>query len=132
MRIIFFLIVYLVSLVTAANAAPQVERTIDQLSEAIAAYKDLNGHSEKYDVAFRRDPMRPIVDAQGNILTTSGMKDGLSVQGIIWSEAHPLVIIENELYAQGDVVDQYTIAEIRKDGITVQSGTVTQSIPLDR
>ena len=120
------------SIVSTVMAAPNYERTVDQLSQAITTYQELTQHPEKYDVAFRRDPMKPLVDAQGNVLTMSGMKDGLSVQGVIWSETRPLVVIEGDLYAQGDTLDQYTIAEIRKDGVTVQNGAATQFIPIDR
>ena len=123
---------FFISTVALATAAPNYERSVDQLSQAITTYKDLTQHPEKYDVAFRRDPMKPLVDAQGNILATSGMKDGLSVQGVIWSEEHPLVVIDGDLYAEGDTIDQYTIAEIRKDGVAVQNGTATQFIPIDR
>src|SRR5262249_53258136 len=62
----------------------------------------------------------------------AGLRDGFWVQGIIWSEDHPLVVIEGDLFKQGDMVDQYTIKEIAHDGITVESGGTTQFIPLER
>ena len=127
-----FLAGFCLTITSTVMATPNYDKTVDQLSQAVTTYKELTGHPEKYDVAFRRDPTKPLVDGQGNILSASGMKDGLSVQGIIWSDANPLAVIEGDLYAPGDTIDQYTIAEIRKDGVTVQSGTTTQFIPLDR
>ena len=120
------------SIAGTATAAPNYDKTVDQLSQAVTTYKELTEHPEKYDVAFRRDPTKPLVDGQGNILSVSGMKDGLSVQGIIWSDVHPLAVIEGDLYAPGDTIDQYTIAEIRQDGVLIQKGTATQFISLDR
>ena len=118
---------------SSAVASPaNYERTTDQLSQAIGLYKELSKQQSRYDVAFRRDPMRPLVDAQGNLTTSAGLRDGLSVQGIFWSEGRPLVVIEDQLFAQGDTIDQYTIREIRQDGVVVQSASETQTIPLDR
>ena len=129
-----FLVVCLVlSITSLASAAPtNYERTAEQLSQAVGLYKDLSKQQSRYDVAFRRDPMRPLVDAQGNLTTSAGLRDGLSVQGIFWSEGRPLVVIEDQLFAQGDTIDQYTIKEIHRDGVVVQSGSETQTIPLDR
>ena len=125
-------IIFFLSIATMVMAAPNYDKAVGQLSQAVTTYKELTGHPEKYDVAFRRDPTKPLVDAQGNILSMSGMKDGLSVQGIIWSDVHPLAVIEGDLYAPGDTIDQYTIAEIRQDGVLIQKGTATQFISLDR
>ena len=125
-------LIFFLSIATMVIATPNYDKTVDQLSQAVTTYKELTEHPEKYDVTFRRDPTKPLVDGQGNILSASGMKDGLSVQGIIWSDANPLAVIEGDLYAQGDTIDQYTISEIRKDGVLIQKGTVTQLIPLDR
>jgi len=125
----FFFFIFIAAV---TQAAPQYERTVDQLSQAVTTYKELSGHQEKYNVAFRRDPMKPLIDTQGNLLTTSGLKDGLWVQGIIWSEERPLVVIEGDLYAQGDTFDDYTVREIRKDGAVIEHGGQTQLIPIDR
>ena len=115
-----------------AHAAQNYARAVDQLSQAIGQYNDLSKEQEKYDVVFRRDPMKALVDSQGNLVTSAGLHEGLSVQGIIWSETRPLVVIEDQLFAQGDTIDQYTIREIRRDGVTVQNGSETQFVPLDR
>jgi hypothetical protein len=85
-----------------------------------------------YDAVFRRDPMRPLIDAQGQLVTTTGLHGGLSVQGIIWSDERPLAVIEDELCAQGDVVGPYKILQIRADGVIAQREDQFLFIPLDR
>ena len=132
MRSLFVACVMLFVTSPAIAASADYGRTTEQLSQAVGLYKDLSKQQSRYDVAFRRDPMRPLVDAQGNLTTSAGLRDGLSVQGIFWSEGRPLVVIEDQLFAQGDTIDQYTIREIRQDGVVVQSGNETQTIPLDR
>ncbi len=131
----YFLLLLLNFLIVSfpVEAAPgSYEQVTDQLSQAIATYKTLNQQREQYDVVFRRDPMKALVDAQGNLVTSVGLRDGLSVQGIVWSEERPLVIIEDALFAQGDTVADYSIREIRRDSITVQRGTEVLIVPMER
>ena len=129
-NVTFFIFLFISS---ACIAAPgSYEQITEQLSQAIATYKTLNQQQARYEVVFRRDPMKALVDAQGNLVTSIGLRDGLSVQGVIWSEERPLAIVDDELFAQGDKVADYSIREIRRDGITVQRGTEIQVIPLER
>ena len=131
-RILAFFVFFCL-FILPVNAAPEnYEQVTEQLSQAIATYKTLGQQQERYDVAFRRDPMKALVDAQGSLVTSVGLHEGLAVQGIIWSEEKPLAVIEDELFAKGDTVGDYTIREIRRDGITVQRGSEVQVIPLDR
>ena len=126
----FFLVLSLCG--GAEAASQQFGRMTEELRDAIKTYNALNEKNQTYDVTFRRDPMRPLVDHQGNILSSRRMHEGLWVQGVIWSEEHPLAVIEDELYTVGDVVDDYTIREIHPDKVIVQHGDTTQTILLDR
>ena len=109
------------------------ERTASDLTQTIESAKAGQSSGEAgYDAVFRRDPMRPLVDTQGNMVTTVGFQGGLSVQGIIWSDERPLAVIDDELFAQGDTVGPYTIEKIQSDGVTVRRGEETTFIPLDR
>ena len=85
-----------------------------------------------YDVVFRRDPMRSLIDARGQLVTSAGLGGGLSVQGIIWSEERPLAVIDDALFAAGDTVGAYKILQIRPDGVIAQHGQEALLIPLDR
>jgi hypothetical protein len=110
------------------------EQTTEQLSQAIQTYKEITQETGGYDVVFRRDPMQPLTNAQGQLVTFAGLHGGLSVQGIIWSEERPLAVIDDELFAQGDVVGPYTILQIRSNEVTVQRKDKDEVlvIPLDR
>ena len=115
-----------------AMAGTSYERTTEQLSQAVQTYRDLTKEAGNYDVVFRRDPMRPLIDAQGGLVTSAGLHGGLSVQGIIWSTDRPLAVIEDELFGAGDVLGPYTILQIREDGLIAQRGQDFLFIPLDR
>ena len=116
----------------AAAAEPATKRTAEQLSQAIATAQVLSEQMVPYDVVFRRNPLKSLIDAQGHLVASSGMSGGLFVQGIIWSGERPLVVIDDELFAQGDVVGPYTILQIMSDNVIVQRGIERLTIPLDR
>ena len=115
-----------------APAAGAQEQTASDLAQAIESTKVAASTGPGYDAVFRRDPMRPLVDGEGNLLTSVGFQDGLSVQGIIWSDERPLVVVDDELLAEGGTVGPYTIMDIQPDGVTVQQGDHTLFVPLDR
>jgi len=127
---LFLLFFLFVSLASASQ--DKYERITEQLSQTIAAVKESDTRKEKYDVLFRRDPMRALVDPQGNLLTSAGLHEGLAVQGVIWNEKRPLAVIEDELYATGDVIGDYVIRDIRNDSVIIQHGDQTERIPVDR
>lgn len=106
--------------------------TIDKLTRSIAAARALSDQMIAFDAIFRRDPMNPLVDSKGAIVSASGMQDGYGVQGIIWSDVHPIVIVDDELFDEGDTVGPFTIRKIQKDGITVDRGSGSFFIPIDR
>ena len=108
------------------------ERTTEQLSQVIAASQALDQQVVAYDAVFRRNPLRPLVDAQGQLVTSVGLRDGLSVQGVIWSQDHPFAVIDEELVAPGAIVGPYTILQIQSDGVIVKRGEEILTIPLDR
>ena len=118
------------SLAQASSQRPA--RTTDQLTEAITRFEQLDATAIPYDVVFRRDPLRALVDANGQRISSSGFSGGLLVEGIIWSQDHPLAVIDDELVAAGQTVGPYTVREIHRDGVVVQRGEETHLIPLDR
>ena len=103
-----------------------------QLSETMAMHRTLTRRATDYDVVFRRDPLRALINSRGELVTSAGLHGGLSVEGIIWSAERPLAVIDDELYAQGDSVGFYTIIQIRQDGVVVQKGKDYLLVPLDR
>ena len=118
---------------TAGGAAiPAEERALQSLTQGIAQATRLLACFAPYEAVFRRDPLQPIVDDRGELSSSIGLHSGYLVQGIIWSDAHPLVVIDDELFTQGDAVGPYTILRIAPDGITVQRAAEQLFIPLDR
>ncbi len=117
---------------TAHAATPSYEQTIDQLTRVTQAYRALAEPLGGYDVVFHRDPMQPLIDARGAIITSAGLRGGLAVQGIIWSDKRPLVVIDDRLYKQGDMVGPYRMVQVRPDGVVVQRDRDCLFIPLDR
>lgn len=113
-------------------ASPSHQQIANQLSEAIEKYRSLTSQGPGYDAVFRRDPMRALVDSQGRLVTSAGLHGGFSVEGIIWSPDRPLAVIDDELFAKGDIVGPYTIRQIRQAGVVVQRGNDFLLIPLDR
>ena len=113
-------------------AVPAEERALQSLAQAIEQAKRLVGAFVPYDVVFRRDPMRALVDAQGELVTSTGLHGGLSVDGIIWSPEHPLAVIDDELVGLGQSVGPYTVLQIQADGVVVQRQSQTLFVPLDR
>ena len=113
-------------------AATPPEGVADQLSKAVHTCKAMAQDMGGYDAVFHRDPMQPLIDAQGHPITSSGLQGGLFVQGIIWSDEHPFAIVDDELLSQGDVIGPYTILQIQPEGVAVQRAGEKIFIPLDR
>ena len=133
-RIPNFLLAAIWCVIAAGVEAAQNDygRLAEQLSQAIEESRHAAAPRPGYDVVFRRDPMRALVDAQGRLVTSAGLHGGLSVEGIIWSTDRPLAVIDDELVAKGDTVGPYTILQIRQDGVVVQRDNDFRLIPLDR
>ena len=119
-------------LLPAPAAARAAERDLTPLTQAVDHAKRLLGEFAPYDVVFRRDPMRALVDAQGELVTSTGLHGGLSVDGIIWSTEHPLAVIDDELVAPGQTVGPYAVLQIQADGVVVQRQEQALFVPLDR
>ena len=118
----------------AAEAMPSdYTRAVEQLSRALQEYQNLAQRMTPYDVVFRRDPMQPLVNEQGELMSSSGLSSGYAVQGIIWSDERPLVVIDDELYPAGATVGPYVIVQVLPDGVMAQRGEDKAIfIPLDR
>ena len=129
-------VLFAVIIVLAGAVAPAAaqERGLKPLANAVDHAKRLLEEFAPYDVVFRRDPMRALVDEQGELVTSTGLHGGLSVDGIIWSTEHPLAVIDDELVAPGQTVGPYTVLQIQADGVVVQRPGQTHAlfVPLDR
>ena len=123
---------FVAMLLLAPAAALAQERALKPLTQAVGQAKRLTAAFAPYDVVFRRDPLQPLVDAQGELISSTGLHGGYLVQGIIWSNERPLAVIDDELVAEGQTAGPYTILHIAPDGVIVQRAADQLFIPLDR
>lgn len=72
-----------------------------------------NEYNYPYSPFSERDPLRPLVNENGQLLI-EGKKQfkGFSLQGIMCSSEGRSAVINDELYKEGDVVGGYTIQKI--------------------
>ena len=116
----------------AEAALDQIEQTTQQLSQTMKSYQDQLKERGEYDSAFRRDPMQALVDSQGQLIGSVGSREGSWIQGIIWSDTQPVVVVDGQLFGPGEVVGPYEILEIHPDRVIVQKGDQQETISLDR
>ena len=122
-----------VPLSVRAEVAPkEYERMTNQLAKTMELYRSLAKQEITSDpTLLRRDPLASLIDAQGNpTASAAGVFDGPVLQGIIRSEGFVRVLIDDKFYAVGDSFGPYTVREIRDDGIELEQGTASVSIPL--
>ena len=122
----------MLSLASLGFTAPTVDRVIEQLRDAVAQCRVLSKQTVPYDAVFSRDPMAPLVDARGRMILSAWRASGPAVQGIIWSEEHPLAVVDGELLKPGDVIGPYTLLSIRPNGLVAGRDGQELFVPLDR
>ena len=129
--LILILAVFFASTIALAEAvSPKYDETLNELFRALKAYQDLHRVGGSYDVLFRRDPMRPLVDAKGRVVHSVGIYSNLAVQGIVQSTDLNVVLVDDHFYAPGDHIGPYRILEIRPDGLRVEQEGQELFIPL--
>lgn len=127
------LIAVAMSFMHAVQANPRAyERLANDLAQSLEQSEEFHGQLTGYQAVFRRDPMRPLINQHGDLVSSTGLQQGLLVQGIIWSEENPLAVIDDELFKEGDAVGPYTIVEIQTEGLIAQHGGEPMFIPLER
>ena len=132
-KIIFLLLMVFCffSLTSYAAEPSDYELTVKALSRVVESARELSKTGAAgYNVLFRRDPLQPLVDGSGNVINSAGLHAGLSVQGVIWSDKFKSVLIDDELYGQGDTIGPYRILKVRADGFLAQKGNETVFVPL--
>lgn len=70
-----------------------------------------------------RDPMSPLINEQGEILLKTETHEELTIvlQGIMFSQNESTVIINDEIYRQGDYVGKNFIKKIEPNGVLVEN-----------
>ncbi|MFH1767733.1 MAG: hypothetical protein ABH858_01045 [Candidatus Omnitrophota bacterium] len=74
-----------------------------------------------YNSPADRDPMSALVDEKGRILIEEKKDiEDFVLQGIMYSPQGSVVIINGEMFKEGDKSQDYIIKGIKKDGVVVE------------
>lgn len=85
----------------------------------------------RYDAKDKRDPFRPLVDREGNILPEARPVTAnvdLSLEGIVWSrKGDSYALIGGSVVRAGDMLGDYKVKVIEKTRVILERG-VEQSV----
>jgi len=80
----------------------------------------------KYDPGNNRDPFRPLVDKEGNVLPEARPVSAvmqLNLEGIVWSSSRDsYAIISGNVVKAGDILGDYKVVKINKNQVTLNRG----------
>ena len=77
---------------------------------------------EAKKITLKRDPFFPVKEEAVS---------GFFLNGIVWDEQKPTVMINNEIYATGDTVNGFTVLEIKKSNVVLSDGKSTLELKLE-
>jgi hypothetical protein len=128
---VFFILMFgLASGLALAATVRDCERLSEALSGAIAEYKSLERGVESYDFPLRRDPMKTLIDHEGNVVAPAGVRAGLVVQGVVRSGNFKKILVDNVFYSEGDAFGPYEVLEIKDTGFWAKEGGEKVFVPL--
>lgn len=80
----------------------------------------------RYDHGNKRDPFRPLVDKDGNILPEARPASALlqlNLEGIVWSKGNDsYAIISGTVVKTGDMLGDYKVINISRNQVTLNRG----------
>ena len=119
--------------VCAEIALKEYERVGNELGRAMQLYRNLARANIVLDkVLPRRDPLRALIDSEGNPMSPAGLYDGPVLQGIVRSNGFTRALIEDQFYSEGDAFGPYQVQKIRDDGVELEQGGSVLFVPLYR
>ena len=132
MKIFFLILTIMCVPLSTASAGETSEHEVmaKALSHSMEVFRKLSEPGSGYNVVLRRDPLEPLIDGQGNVVSATGLHEGLVVQGIIYSEGFKSALVDEQFYFVGDTVGPYRILQIKPDGFLAQDGEKTIFVPL--
>ena len=126
----FLFIFFFFSSPCRAEEIKRYEALAEDLSRSLAVYQEFSKSSHSRMDMTGRDPLEPLTDAQGNVLSPTYVNVELAVQGIVNSGKSRVALINGKFYSEGDAVDHSRILEIRVDGVTVENEKGKTFLPL--
>jgi type II secretory pathway component PulC len=86
----------------------------------------LGSENFKYDMKNKRDPFRPLVDKDGNILPEARPAAAaveLNLEGIVWSRnGDSYAIVGGSVVRAGDILGDYKVKNIEKTRVILDRG----------
>ncbi len=65
--------------------------------------------------AFSRDPFMPLIDSYGRVLIAREIDvEGMSLEGIIYSEENPAAVINGEIIRENETIGDYLVLKIEE------------------
>ena len=117
----------------AEIALKEYERVGNELGQAMQLYRNLAKANIVLDKALpRRDPLRALIDSEGNPVADADLYDGPVLQGIVRSNGFTRALIEDQFYSEGDAFGSYKVQKIRDDGVELEQGGSVLFVPLYR
>lgn len=94
----------------------------------------LGNENFKYDMKNKRDPFRPLVDKDGNILPEVRPVSAavqLNLEGIVWSgKGNSYAILGGSVVRAGDLLGDYKVKTIEKSRVILERGNEESVINL--
>ena len=117
----------------AEIALKEYERVENKLGRAAQLFRNL----AKVDIALdkalpRRDPLRALIDSEGNPVAGADLYDGPVLQGIVRSNGFTRALIEDQFYSEGDAFGPYKVQKIGDDGVKLEQDGSVLFVPLYR
>lgn len=100
--------------------------------------KDMQDDSFIYEDKNRPDPFVPLLDKTGSTPSAGpSLEDEMQlrlkrikINGILWEEKDPLVMINNKIRRQGDVVEELVVKEISVNRVVFEFKGLTSKIDI--
>ena len=120
MTVFGFLFIFCLSASSAFAGNVEYEHLEQELSGAVTLFQKLSLPEKVFTEVPRRDPMKSLIDNQGNLIPSLELSGELVLQGIYVSGGTKTVLVNESFYTEGSKVASYQILEIREDGILAQ------------
>lgn len=126
----FFVLLFIFAPSAFALESAELDITANALQKTIGQFSTLAETQSSYDVVLRRDPLRPLVDTQGNVIFAAGLHEGLIVQGIIYSEEFKAALVDDRFYQAGEKIGPFEVLEIQQEGFLAHGPEGEVFVPL--
>ncbi len=117
---VMFLIFMFIGTIQKPRIRKDIAVKVDRDSAASSLTPISFGRSKMKESAIKegwgRDPFFP---GTSSVAADSGL-EGFVLSGILWNQDNPYAIINNDIVAVGDIVDDAMVLEINEDNVIVE------------